>query len=287
MPAPYGAPPAGPDAAGPRPDLRGHRLAVTALIGRPEEGLQAKRVAGFVGGFLGGLAVGAVLLWAGVPGIAAILVAAAVNYLLSFWLPTRLLPAADRRLLAVTDRLGASFGLTWRRAYGRTPIPRSEEQWLLWLAAQPATTTNPDALDIEAATFLSMGRYPEARDRAERLPATTPWWQFVRALALAEIEFEEGGRGDLAEAREAANQVQGQRKSVAIINLGLVDAARAMIRGDDWDPPIARAVAETGRPLLEGIAIGLGRTAAVWPWVLASELALGAVLFLFAVRPAG
>jgi hypothetical protein len=286
VPTSYGTPAAGPDAAGPRPDLRGHRLAATALIARPEEGLQAKRVTGLVGGFLGGVLVGGALLWAGVPGIAAILTAATVNWLLSIWLPTRLLSPADRRLLAVTDRLVAAFGLSWRRAYGRAPIPKTEEERLLWLAAQPEETSDPDALDIEAAFFLALGRYKEARSRVERLPATTPWWAFARALGLAEIEFDEGGRGDLSEARAAAGQVHGPRRSVAIVNLGLVDAARAMIRGDDWDPPIAQAVAETGRPILGGMAVGLARTVALARWLLVSELALGTVLYLLAVRPA-
>jgi hypothetical protein len=285
VPSSNGAPPAGPDAAGPRPDLRGHRLAVTALLGRAEEGLEAKRLPGFVGGLLGGLAAGTALLLAGVPGVVAILAAAAVNLLLAFWLPTLLLPAPDRRLLAVTDRLVAHFGLAWRRAYGKEPIPKKEEHRLLWLAAQPPATTDPDALDIEAGFYLDLGRYQEARDRAERLPETTPWWQFVRALARAEIEFDEGGRGDLSAAREAAERIHGARRTVAIVNLGLADAARAMIRGDDWDPPIARAVAATGWPIFEGIAVGLARTRAQMPWLIASELALAVVLYFVAVRP--
>jgi hypothetical protein len=284
VPNGFGAPPAGPDAAGPRPDLRGHRLGVTALFSRAGEGLQAKRVPGLVGGFVGGLAAGVVLLRAGVPGFAAVLVAAAIHFLVSLWLPTLLLPAADRRLLAVTDRLTVSFGLEWRRAYGRAPIPRTEEQRLLWLAAQPMTTANPDALDIEAGFYLALGRYQEARDRAERLPDTTPWWQFVRALGRAEIEFDEGGRGDLSAAREAAERINGARRSVAIVSLGLVDAARAMIRGDDWDPPIARAVAATGWPIVAGMAVGLARTREQMRWLIASELALAAILYFVAVR---
>ena len=286
MPTSFGAPPAGSDSASPRPDLRGHGLAVAALFGRVEEGLQARRVAGFVAGFLSGLAVGLILLRAGVPGIAAIPVAALVNYLLAIWLPTRLLPAADRRLLAVTHRLIASFGLAWRRAYGKAPIPETEEGRLLWLAARPEGTTNPDALDIEGGFYLALGRYKEARDRAERLPSTTPWWAFARALALAEIEFDEGGRGDLTEAREAARQLHGPRKSVAIVGLGLAEAGRALVRGDDWEPPIARAVAETGRPVIGGLAVGLARTTVMAPWLLASELVLGVLLFLVAPRPA-
>ena len=285
MPTSSDAPPAGTAAAGPRPDLRGHRLGVTGLIGRAEEGLQARRLAGLVGGFLGGLAIGLILLWAGVPGIAAVLVAAAVNYLLAIWLPTRLIPAADRRLLAVTDRLIASFGLAWRRAYGKAPIPQTEEKRLLWLAAQPVVPTNPDALEIEAGFYLALGRYQEARDRVEQLPSTTPWWTFARALGLAEIEFDQGGRGDLSEARAAASQVHGPRRSTAIVSLALADATRAMIRGDDWDPPIARAVAETGRPIQGGLAAGLARSRVLARWLVVSELALGAALFLFAVRP--
>jgi len=58
-----------------------------------------------------------------------------------------------------------------------------------------------------------------------------------------------------------------------------------MIRGDDWDPPIARAVAETGRPIQGGLAAGLARSRVLARWLVVSELALGAALFLFAVRP--
>lgn len=286
MPTTYAAPPAGSDAAGPRPDLRGHRLAVGALIERSEAELRARRAHGLVGGFVGGLVVGLALLWLGVPGVAAILVAALINYLLAHWLPTLLLPAGDRRLLTVTDRLVMSFLMSWRRAYGRAQVPRNEEERLLWLAAQSASTTQPDALDIEAGFLLALGRYEDARERVNRLPVATPWWRFIRALALAEIEFDEGGRGDLSEARDEAGRVVGARRSVAIVSLGLVDAARAMVRGDDWNPPIERAVRETGPAISEGLLAGIARTREQLPLLVSSELVLLAALAFVAIRPA-
>lgn len=287
VPTSYGAPPAGPDAAGPRPDLRGHRLGVAALLARPEEQLRARRVLGFVAGLAGGLAVGVALLWIRVPALVAIPAAAAVDFALTLWLPTRVLAPSDRRLLDIGARLVAHTGLTWRRGHGRARMPRTEEATLLWLASRPETTTDPDALDIEVSLLMALGRYAAARERAERLPGTTPWWQFVRELALAQIEFESGGRGELSAAREAAARVHGPRRSVAAVTLGLEDATRAMIRGDDWGPPIQQAVAETGPAILGGVAVGLARTRAELPWLLGSALALGTILSLAAVRPSG
>ena len=276
----YGAPPAGADAAGPRPDLRGFRLGNTALLFRPFEQMLARRFHGLVAGFVAGLAVGLALIVAAIPGPIAVLLAAATNYVVAMVVPMLLLSPADRRLLGVATRLAAYVGMAWRRAYGRDPIFRSEEQSLLWIAAQPPTTTKPEALEIEASVLLSLGRYAEARERAERIPDDTPWWRFVRTMAFAAIDYDAGGRGDLADARATAEAVHGERRGNAIVALALEEAARAMIRGDDWDPPIARAAASVRAPLGFGILVVLVRAREILPWLLASEVALGAVLIL-------
>lgn len=280
----YEAPPAGDDDPSPRPDLRGHRLGVSALLGRATDELRARRVHGLIGGFAGGLAVGVVSLWAGVPIMLAVPAAAAVNLVLALWLPSRLISAADRRLLAASSHLMQDFGLTWRRAYGSAPIPRTEEQRLLWLGAQPATTSDPDELDIEGSILLSLGRYDDARDRIERLPTTTPFWRFERALSVARVEFESGGRGDLTAAREALAQLHGERRRAAVVGLGLEEAVQAVVRGEDWGPPIERAVRAAGPSIAAGITFGLLRLLSELPSLAVSELALAAVLFLVAVR---
>jgi hypothetical protein len=284
MPTRSDAPPAGADAAGPRPDLRGHRLGTTALLMRPHEQMLAKRFHGLIAGFLAGLAVGVVMVVAGVPAPIVVLVAAVVNYVVGMWVPGVLLSPADRRLLGVANRLAAHVGLAWRRAYGRAPIFRSEEQSLLWIAAQPATTTNPEALEIETSVLLSLGRHAEARERAVRIPDEAPWWRFVRTYALAAIEYDGGGRGDLADTRAAAEAVHGERRGTAIASLALEEASRAMIRGDDWDPPIARAAAAVKQQVLLGIVEVLFRARRILPWLILSEVALGAVLYLLRDR---
>lgn len=240
----------------------------------------ARRFQGLVAGFVTGLAVGLVLIAAGIPDPIAVLLAAATNYVVAMMVPMLLLSPADRRLLGVATRLAGYAGLAWRRAYGRDPIFRSEEQSLLWIAAQPATTTKPEALEIETSVLLSLGRYKEARERAARIPDDSPWWRFVRTIGLAAIEFDSGGHDDLAEARATAEAVHGERRGTAIVALALEEAARAMIRGDDWDPPIARAAATVRAPLGFGIVAVLVRAREVLPWLLASEVALGAVLLV-------
>ena len=274
------APPAGADAAGPRPDLRGFRLGVTALLLRPHEQMLEKRFHGIAAGFGVGLVVGLGLFAAGASAVLVVLVAAATNYVVSVGLPILLLSATDRQLLGVVNRAAAYLGLAWRRAYGKSPIFRSEEQSLLWIAGQPTDTVQADALEIETSVLLSLGRYAEARERAERIPDDPPWWQFVRTLALAAIDYESGGRGDLADARAAAEAVHGERRTNAIVGLAIEEGARAMIRGDDWAPPIARAAAAVRPPVFFGIVAVLVRANTVWPWLLASEVALGAVLYL-------
>jgi hypothetical protein len=125
-----------------------------------------------------------------------------------------------------------------------------------------------------------LGRYAEARERIERIPDDTPWWRFARAIALAAIDFESGGRGDLAEARSAAEAVHGERRATAVATLAMEEATRAMIRGDDWEPPIARVAAMVGSGRILGILAAFSRTRTILPWLLASEIALGAVLYL-------
>ena len=274
------APPAGADAAGPRPDLRGYRLGLVALLARPIQQLEARRFHGLAGGFGAGLVVGVILLAAGVPVLLAVLPAAAANVAVSLWLPTLLLAPADRRLLGVVNRIAAHAWMSWRRAYGNEPIPRTEERQLLWISARPGTTTDPDALETEGTMLILLGRYAEARERVEAIPDDTPWWRFARAVALAAIDFESGGRGDLAEVRAAAEAVHGERRSTAVATLAMEEAVRAMIRGDDWDPPIARAAAALGSPRIMGMLAAFARTRTILPWLLASEVALGAVLYL-------
>lgn len=280
-PASYGAPPAGEEAAGPRPDLRGHRLGATALVSRPQELLHAKRFHGLIGGFIAGLALGIAILAAGVPVLLALLAAGVTSYAVSIWLPTILLAPADRRLDRIVNQLALDAARSWERAYGNVPIPRTEMQQVLWIAAQPDTTTDPDAVSIEGSTLLLLGRYPAARERLERLPDDSPWWRFSRALGLAAIEFDSGtGPGDLSDARATLEEVHGERRVTATAELALEEASRALIRGDDWEPPIARAAATVRPPLVPAIGIAVIRSRTVLPWVIVSQVVLGAALYL-------
>ena len=90
--------------------------------------------------------------------------------------------------------------------------------------------------------------------------------------------------GPATEARAAAEAVHGERRATALASLAMEEAARAMIRGDDWDPPIARAAAAAGSPRITGMLAALYRTRAILPWLLASEVALGVVLYFLAGR---
>jgi hypothetical protein len=281
VPSKYGAPPAGVDAAGPRADLRGYRLGVTALVSRPMELLRARRFHGLIGGFVSGLVLGSALLATGAPDWLALALAAIANVAIALTLPTMLLSRTDRRLLGIVWRLSSEAARAWRRAYGTAPIPRTEEQQLLWIAAQPTTTTDPEALSIEASTFLILGRYADARERVERLPDDAPLWRFDRAIAMAAIEFDSGtGPGDLKAARAAAQAIHGGRRAAALAELALEEAALAMIRGDDWDPPIARAAGAAGSPVVGGVVTALAGWRGLLPWLLISQLALGAVLYV-------
>ena len=284
MPIRSEAPPAGEDAAGPRPDLRGHRLGFIALVERPGEQLYARRWIGLAGGLGAGLAVGLLLMVVGAPILVAVIPAAIVNLAVALWLPIRLIGAADRRLLGVVNHAAGAAFLSWRRAYGSTPLPRTEMDRVLWMAAQPEDTTNPDALETEASILNSLGRYEDAREHAARLPDDTPWWRFARAFQLAAIEFESGGRGDTADARAAAEAVHGERRAAAISLLAMEEANRAMIRGDDWDPAIARAAAAAPPPIVLGTLAALSRVPQLRNWLVASEVALGVALYLLGDR---
>jgi hypothetical protein len=274
------APPAGADAAGPRPDLRGYRLGYVALVDRPSQELFRRRYVGLGAGFAVGLMIGLALLAVGVAPLLAVLPAAITNFVVALWLPMRLLDPADRRLLGVVNHAAGAAYLSWRRAFGKAPIPRSEREQLLWISARPANTTNADALEMEGSMLNLLGRYDDARDRAQRLPDDTPWRRYARAFLLAEIDYDAGGTGDLAPARAAAEGVHGDRRAAVISGLALEEANRAMIRGDDWEPPIARAAALAPAPIVVGIAATLARVPSIRGWLLASEIALGAVLYL-------
>jgi len=272
------------DAAGPRPHLRGHRLGVAALVARPQELIRAKRFHGLAGGFVAGVALGLAFHLAGLPLAFALLVGASTNVAVALWLPIMFLTPGDRRLNGVVNRAAAASYMAWQRAYGKVPIPRTEEQQLLWIAAQPGTATDPDAVAIEGSFLLTFGRYAEARERIERLPDDTPWWRFDRSLGIAALDYESGGRGDLTDARAAAEAVHGERRATAIVSLALEEAVRALISGDDWEPPIARAAALVPPPMVFGILAALYRARSIVAWLVVSELALATVLYFVASR---
>ena len=282
MPRLSEAPPAGVEFAGPRRDLRGYRLGLGALVTRPQEQIAAKHSAGIAAGLAAGFLVGIALLGLAVPDLLAVTAGVVINLVVMLWLPTMLIQPADRRLLRVVNRSTESAYRSWRRAFGSAPNPRSDEEMLLWLAARPETTTDPDALSIEASMLLVLGRYDAARERAERLPMGTPVQRFDRVLGLAAIDFESGGKGDLTEARAALAAIHGDDRPFAVASLALEEANQAMIRGDDWDPSIRRAVAEVGSPVMFGILTAIGRYRPIRIRVLASALLLAVALYVAA-----
>ena len=281
-PATDEAPPAGADAATPRPDLRGFRGGQLAVLKRVEAQLKARRVHGLVAGFVAGFVVGIALVAAGVPDVAAVLAAAAVNFAVTVWLPPLLLATADRRLLGIVNRSAVAALMAWRRAYGTAPIPRKEEEQLLWIAGQSETTTDPEAIAIETSFLLLFGRHAAARERAERIPDDTPWRRFDREMAFAAVEFDAGGPGDLGSARAAAEAMQGPRRALVVGGLALEEAGRAVIQGTAWGPIIARAAATAGSPKLINAGAAIGRALPIMPVLLVSELALGALLYVVA-----
>jgi hypothetical protein len=224
--------------------------------------------------------VGLALLATDIPDVVAVLVAAIANLAVTVWLPALLLATPDRRLLGIVNRLAVGALMAWRRAYGNAQIPRKEEEQLLWIAAQPDTTTDPEAIAIEGSFLILFGRYEAARERAQRIPDDTPWRRFDRELAFAAIEFDSGGPGDLGEARAAAEAVRGPRRPLVVAGLALEEAGRAVIRGADWGPIIARAAATAGPPSMLNIGAALGRALPIMPVLLGSELVLGAALYL-------
>ena len=234
------------DAAGPRPHLRGLPAgAIVALVARPEELMRAKRVHGVAGGFLAGLASGVRArprrrLRTRLPSSSR----PSRNVAVTVWLPVMLLAPADRRLNGVVNRAAAASYLAWRRAYGKEPIPRTEEQQLLWIAAQPDTATDPDAVAIEGSFLLVFGRYEDARERIERMPDDTPWRRFERSLGIRgdRVRFRGSWRSRARRARPPRRSgASGGRTSM--VGLAMEEAARALIRGDDWEPPIIAAAA--------------------------------------------
>jgi hypothetical protein len=279
----YGAPPAGAAAAGPRPDLRGHRLGVKALVQRLEDGVERRALLGLVVGFVAGSAIGTATVVAGGSPAVGIVVAIVLDVAIATWLPIFLVDPADRRLFRVWLPVAQDTMFAWRRAYGSEPFPRRDEDALLWLAARPPST-DPDQVDLEGSMLLALGRYAEASERYERLPTNTPWWRFTRAMAMARLEFEQGMPGDLDPARRAAAEVHGIRARAPIAIIALEDSVRAMIRGDDWDPPLRAVASHLGSSLPGIIAWGVGRWRTASSRLAASAIAAGLLVAAIVVE---
>jgi hypothetical protein len=232
----------------PRPELRGRRGSDRALarrLGLAFDG--ATRVS--VGISLAGAGAFAGLAYVvGAPYPAVVVSACALVYLGTIWLPLIVVGRSNRQLhfVAAVARIGAAKD--WSASFPTSPEPSNDAEASAWLATHPEPSISTPALALEGSLLLGLGRVAEARERIERMEVELPFYAFERAMMLAEIDFESGGDGDLATARELAMSIPGERAKVAAAELGLENATRAIVAGEPWGPAIAEAYRLAGTP---------------------------------------
>lgn len=98
---------------------------------------------------------------------------------------------------------------------------------------------------------------------------------------LAEIDYESGNVGSLAEARRLVSVTTEPTRLDMRAELAIVEAKRLVIDGRPWAPAIDEAFREIGRPSWKSIVkVGLfWRSSYYGPWIVPAML-LGALVVL-------
>ena len=272
------APPAGRSSYPARSDLRPQSRSDRSLSARVTRGAHARLAV--LGGIAATIAlvVGILIAHSAAPWWLGPVTAAGLFAMIVTILPGFMLRRPDHQLALV---LGVSVGDTarrWAKAFPFDALPTSRDSTADWLATSRPDELDPDTLGLEASGLTLFGRYEDARARIARMRTDAPMHAFVREYLAAHIDFSSGGSGSLDEARRLASRMAGEDRRVAVAELALEEAGRAIVLGHDWGPPIAEAYAELGGiPLRLLLVAGLNRAV-----LFGTRLALG----MFAVAVA-
>ena len=242
----------------PRPELRRRRHSQRSLARRLNRVFDRATKQAIVISAAVAVGLGATAAIFNVPIWATLGVCLLVAAIGSVWLPLVLIQPSDRHLQFVLGVGETEVYEAWRANFPADPLLRNELAAVAWLKKRSPAERRFEALTLESAALMGLGRYEEARERLERVEPMSPFDRFERALMRAGIDYESGREGDLSAARELLEDVGAPKERVARAEFALEEATRELIAGRPWAPPIDEAHRRIGWPTLRIlIAVGL------------------------------
>jgi hypothetical protein len=171
----------------------------------------------------------------GLPWPARILVADAVGAPIYATVAYVSMSPRNRAIHEAFDWIGRWEWLRWRAANGRD-IPTSREGAARWLDANPEAEGNRLG---RVELLVWTGRLDEAAEVIGRLPATTDWERFERALLDDWVRWSGGADADLAALRLAASEIRDTDDRLRAEAMVAVHQAKVEIaRRGDWRTPM-------------------------------------------------
>lgn len=195
---------------------------------------------------LSGLCVGIAAVPGGAPIWLGPIAGALVFVGISAFFPHLALRQSDRQLAVVAGISDLDTSKTWARLFPQLNLPTSPSSIADWLSSSNPHEIEPDKLVLEASGLTLLGRYGDARARLDRIETDLPRLAFARSFLAAQLDFNAGGLGSLAEAQNLADELDHDDRRVAVSEMAFEEAARAVVRGEDWGRPIGTAYRELG-----------------------------------------
>jgi len=219
------------------------------------------------------------------PGVASVALAALLSAVLGTEAWIRAMPPRSRRAFEALSWLG-EWELATLRNHGIREVPTDRQTALRWLAANPASSTEPDVVARLRIDVLALvGRFDEARTLAERLPAATPEDRFRRVSAFDWVDWSAGGNGTLPEMEAVAGEIipaDGDPRLRAEVSIAVARARRRLADGRtaprDAIDPLLEVRERLGR-LADG-QVGRALRRRLLIRIVAVEAAVGALLLV-------
>jgi hypothetical protein len=203
------------------------------------------------------------------------LVASLVALLIASWLPVAILPASDRALVSLFVFTLRDQDKRWIRLSPEEPIPRGESEPRRWMARHPVDLADRDSVSFHGGLLMRLGDYAAAEDLTRLMPVETPAQRFDQVVCFAQIDFERGGDGDLAESRRLLAEIpEGPDLERAVRDYAFEETQRQSAVGGDWRAPLSAIHSPHSSSGIGSVAtLGLMRLAWVLPrfvigWVL-------------------
>lgn len=195
------------------------------------------------------------------------LVATVVALFVASSLPVAILPRSDREIASLFLFILRDQHERWTRLSPDEPIPADGAESRRWMSKHPVDLDNRDSISFHGAFLLRLRNYDEAENLTGRMPDETPYQRFDRAITFAQVEFERGGDGDLAESRRLMQEIpEGADRERAVRDYAYEETERELTLGGDWQAPLVALKSPQASTGIRSIAtLGVARLGWVTP----------------------